>query len=41
MNVNEKNPIINTPNVLYSRINNSLDDINNRMDKTIPKLAKI
>ena len=33
MNVNEKNPIINTPNVLYSRMNNSLDDINNRMDK--------
>ena len=31
MNIHEKNPIINTPTVLYTKVHNSHDDINSRM----------
>ena len=34
MNLNEKNPIINTPTVMYTKIKNTNDDINNRMEQS-------
>lgn len=33
MNLNEKNPIINTPTVMFTKMKNTNDDINNRMEK--------
>lgn len=33
MNLNAKNPIINTPTVMYTKIKNSNDDINGRMEQ--------